>query len=705
MPTLCLNMIVKNEAKIIVRALNSVVKYIDYWVICDTGSTDGTQDIITNFFKERNVDGKLCNHKWQNFGYNRTLALSEASSKADYILLMDADMEMIVYNPFFKELLKYDIYNVLQGIDFVYYNTRIIKGNLDAKYVGVTHEFIKIESTDAAHILNDIKFVEYCDGGNRPEKYTRDVQLLTEGVQIETDNIIKSRYMFYLGQSHFDLKNYESAIVWYEKRVECGGWHEEIFYSLCKIGLCKKNLIKSKYEIVNAFMAAYNFHKKRYESIYELMLYLREQCLLNESLTYMTIALSVVYPSDDVLFVHKDIYDYKLYDEIALCAYYNNNFILSYALWKRISNEKKYPNYEETRISKNLNFSKEKLYEIKTKKILCFYIGYTKDITNVDNLYGSEIALLNLADQLKKFYNVYIFGYSVKHNVINEINYRNSNELNEFMCNNLVDIMIISRYIHYFIEFENKANKTFIWIHDMCIAQHWNNIVFPNDAKCLVKNIDHQINGYIVLSEWHKNYILNLYHIDEKKIHIIGNAINLHDFDISAKKHKNRFIWTSAPNRGLDKMIECIHEIKKIFTDVELFIYRGSDEMSDILKNIEGCDYIHYCGKVDNKTIIQKFMESDIWFYPTNWMETYCISALEAQMAGCVCIASDLAGLATTVSNRGLLYKNINKENIIEIMSTILPNDDVKDDYRTNGINWAKLQTWDARVLEWIELF
>jgi len=53
---ICLWTHVQNESGIIERMLQSAVDYIDYWVIVDNGSTDGTQDIIKNFFdKEGNA--------------------------------------------------------------------------------------------------------------------------------------------------------------------------------------------------------------------------------------------------------------------------------------------------------------------------------------------------------------------------------------------------------------------------------------------------------------------------------------------------------------------------------------------------------------------------------------------------------------------------------------------------------------------------
>jgi glycosyltransferase involved in cell wall biosynthesis len=44
--TVCLNMIVKNEAHVIRRCLASVRPLIDRWLIVDTGSSDGTQDVV-----------------------------------------------------------------------------------------------------------------------------------------------------------------------------------------------------------------------------------------------------------------------------------------------------------------------------------------------------------------------------------------------------------------------------------------------------------------------------------------------------------------------------------------------------------------------------------------------------------------------------------------------------------------------------------
>lgn len=72
MYNLTLSMIVKNEAPNIQRCLESVAKYIDYYVICDTGSTDNTKEIIKNFFDSKGIPGEILDHEWKHFGHNRS---------------------------------------------------------------------------------------------------------------------------------------------------------------------------------------------------------------------------------------------------------------------------------------------------------------------------------------------------------------------------------------------------------------------------------------------------------------------------------------------------------------------------------------------------------------------------------------------------------------------------------------------------------
>jgi glycosyltransferase involved in cell wall biosynthesis len=100
---ICLNMIVKNEADVVAETLDSVAPYISSWVIVDTGSTDGTQDVIRKHMARLGIPGELHERPWRNFGHNRTEALNLAQGHGDYIWVIDAD-DIVVGTPDFTQL-------------------------------------------------------------------------------------------------------------------------------------------------------------------------------------------------------------------------------------------------------------------------------------------------------------------------------------------------------------------------------------------------------------------------------------------------------------------------------------------------------------------------------------------------------------------------------------------------------------------------
>ena len=142
---ICLNMIVKNETKVIGRLFDSVYGIINYYFICDTGSTDGTIQFIENYFEEKGIPGTVIYKKFVDFGTNRTYSLkmckeSLENSSEWYMLFMDADMVLKVGNLFDKNKLTKDVYNLQQGNNtFVYSNTRMVKCHLDTTAVCPTH--------------------------------------------------------------------------------------------------------------------------------------------------------------------------------------------------------------------------------------------------------------------------------------------------------------------------------------------------------------------------------------------------------------------------------------------------------------------------------------------------------------------------------------------------------------------------------------
>ena len=357
-------MIVKNESRVIQRCFDSVCDYIDYWVICDTGSTDGTQDIIKNYFKEKNIPGKLLQHEWVDFGYNRTKAVQAAYRKADYLLLMDADFKFCIHDPNFKRTnLNHDGYQIKYEGALDYRQLLFASGKKKWKYIGVTHEYITCPNAKNIGKLDAFTIDHLADGGCRSDKFERDIRLLTEGLKTEPDNI---RYMFYLAQSHKDLKHWNDAIKYYQMRAERGGWSEEVYYSLYQIGLCKIMRGDPYEEFSKALLKAHKYRPVRLEALHKLVNYCRLNDMMREGYEHAISAINNKYPSQDMLFIEKDIHNWKFYDELALCAYYCDKPMISLKIYKRLKDQDKIPSYQEKRFNENYNWFK-KGYEKKIR--------------------------------------------------------------------------------------------------------------------------------------------------------------------------------------------------------------------------------------------------------------------------------------------------------------------------------------------------
>src|SRR5688572_18167512 len=105
---ICLNMIVKNEEKVLPRLFRALKDYVDYYVIVDTGSTDGTMALIRREMAEYGIEGEIHERPWVNFGTNRqqALELAVAADRGDWLLFIDADEELGVSDPTFYEKLE-----------------------------------------------------------------------------------------------------------------------------------------------------------------------------------------------------------------------------------------------------------------------------------------------------------------------------------------------------------------------------------------------------------------------------------------------------------------------------------------------------------------------------------------------------------------------------------------------------------------------
>ena len=183
---------IKNESKIIKRAIESTLKIADAICVEDTGSTDDTIEILNSYLKTLEIPTKLSEHPWSNFGQSRSHSFRTAckfcvelgwNPKTTYALAIDADMNIIIGPGFSKNLFTLSGYQLTQkNYALQYINMRLMRLSDPWKCIGATHEYWATPEGEETSILKEnIMYIDdKDDGGCKADKFTRDRDLLLE---------------------------------------------------------------------------------------------------------------------------------------------------------------------------------------------------------------------------------------------------------------------------------------------------------------------------------------------------------------------------------------------------------------------------------------------------------------------------------------------------------------------------------------------
>jgi glycosyltransferase involved in cell wall biosynthesis len=282
--TLCLNMIVKNEGHIIAQNLEKLTSKFnfDYWVISDTGSTDNTIELITTFFKNKGIPGELHQDEWKGFGHNRTVALAHAFGKTDYLLIFDADDEILGELKLPLDTMDLDSYRLVFGNANTYSYERplIVNNHKKWRFVGVLHEYLDTlaegESHTTATIVGDYSVLSGRTGNRSadPDKYYKDALVLEKAYaeEVQANGALVERYCFYCANSYFDCGQFENAAIWYKKVLDHKGWDQEKYISCFKLYKCYKRLKMTENSMFYLIKSFY-YDKERVECIFKLIVH------------------------------------------------------------------------------------------------------------------------------------------------------------------------------------------------------------------------------------------------------------------------------------------------------------------------------------------------------------------------------------------------------------------------------------------------
>ncbi|MBS0567385.1 MAG: glycosyltransferase [Proteobacteria bacterium] len=349
-------MIVKNEASVIERCLASVRPYVHSWAIADTGSGDGTQDLVRRAME--GVPGELIERPWVDFASNRNEVLALARKHGDYALIIDAD-EVLEADAGFKYP-KLDAPGYM--LELVYGDTRyrrvaLPRLDLDWVWRGVLHEALNSAHAAQAQYLPGLRIRVHTDGARsqltQREKFTRDAEVLRKALEDEPDN---ARYTFYLAQSLRDAGDLNESIAAYEARVAMGGWVEEVYFSKLQIAVLKERIGAAPAEIAFAYLDAYDYRPTRAEAACEFARWNRLNRRFAVARDFARIAANMPLPND-VLFIDRPVYDWRARDEFAVALYWCGERKQSLRLCRELLADARLPADQRARVQRNLEFA------------------------------------------------------------------------------------------------------------------------------------------------------------------------------------------------------------------------------------------------------------------------------------------------------------------------------------------------------------
>lgn len=726
-PLLELVMIVKNSGEDIVPMLLSVIPYIDHWTILDTGSQDGTQEKILAIMDTSK--GKLYEEPFVDFATSRNRALELAGDRCEFAICLDDTYHLVNGDNLRKELRaknsnKTSGFRILiQTGEELYPSPRIFRTKHNVKYKHRIHELpYPPEGTEFSAVNTcqiDDKASNYMKQRSK-ERLPKDIPILKEELENDPDN---RRLLFHLGRTYIVIGDLTLGKETMEKIVE-QNIHDEhefearlIIYAIKTADLSFEDIAKETYDDNIEYLKklAEDFPKRAEPPYYLAFLY-RSTFQNKEAFNWIMKA-AALEPTGSVT-IKKRIYQTEipyLTADIALVA--GQTKIAEKVL-------KTYAGKNGDNRLINMVYSVSNIQQPPGKTVgpPLIAIHATDNVRgwNPDNMKrpaeghvkcsGSEFMAMNLGREFAKMgYAVVMFGKFVSEGynfegTFDGVQYIDSDRYWDFLTEYKTDILIASRDVQNLV-YNNNVKKAYLWLHDTVP-------VSDNAGATSIQYHKEKFKRVICLCDWHSKNISRKYHVPKRQIYVSRNSIDTDRFlKEGIDKIPLRCIYASAPERGLKYLLQMIPKLHAVFPDITLYIFadlqpdklESHRDMENIIKELP---YVFNPGRVSQEKIAEEFLRSDIFLYPTDFAETFCIAALEAQAAGLLCACPNLAALGEIVGERGILSgKDIRQaetqQELLDKLIDVLKSPDKKRELQQKSKEWAMEKSHAKLAYEW----
>ena len=303
-----------------------------------------------------------------------------------------------------------------------------------------------------------------------------------------------------------------------------------------------------------------------------------------------------------------------------------------------------------------------------TRPNVVLYLGpgvepWNPSTPNTQGLGGSETAAIEMAKNLVALGHA-VTIYAEAEGKFDGVMYAHHSKFKGANC----DVFVSSRAPWAVAEFGPVLAKLkLLWVHD----------IHCGPAAPKMEWWLYQFDRVFCLSNWHKDFVCSTYPtLHPGQVVVTRNGIDVGRFSQMVPK-ENRMVFSSSPNRGLPALLHNLPYIRRKVTDAHLDVFYGfetwetmakarnsqpeSEEISRykaLIAEAVNTGAVTWHGRKSQRELAAAFMRAKVWGYPTEFPETSCITAMEAQAAGCVPVTTRFAALAETVKHGILLDSN-----------------------------------------------
>ena len=733
---------VKNGGAQFEQMLVDNLPFFDRWTILDTGSTDETIDIINRVLIGKKK-GQLFQEPFINFRDSRNRCLELAGETCKFITMLD-DTYVISGNlrGFLNEVRGDQRSNsftlFIQSDDTIYGSNRIIKSSSELRYIHKIHEVItdknnmNIVIPKEVSLIDDRRF-DYMVK-RTIERKQLDLKLLFEEVD---ENPHDPRAYYYLAQTYNLLEDYEKSFYYFTKRAEFtnSGFVQErvdALFESARIANFKLN--KQWIECEELYNKCYKADESRPEAMYFIGVHYYLENNFNKAFGYFKKAFDVGFPVHCQYSLKPTLSFHFLPKFLTKICYELEEYDLgkqSAELFLK-NNLTNADSYEEVvswyKIYEKLTIPVEDCNpKIPDKPIFVFHAdggfnNWSGSSILTIGVGGSETYIIEHSRHIQKsgLFDVYVFCNCLEEENFEGVIYKPLSDYYSFIKQNYIHTCIVSRYSEYLpVTFKGWTENVYLVVHDLTPT----GIVIPLDKK--LKKI-------FCLTEWHVDYFTQIfpslknitvpfyYGIDFSKFKNENITFNGQNDNISLKQDY-KFIYSSFPNRGLLELLQMWPKIYEFQPLASLHIYcdihgkwvnQVEGEMMNKIRQLfiefgvqQKNMNIHYHGWVNKQTLSEAWLSSDIWFYPCTFMETFCLTALEAALTKTLVITNNLAALQNTVGHRGVIIKGEPNEPewqekaLSKIKKYLDPeNIHLKNELIERNYEWASKLSWASQA-------